>query len=69
MLTWVQQARVAPERVPTRVRWPTCRTQVKCCLLLLDIDGADELVCHLFNTLLDAVKCVWAPVARRLRAE
>lgn len=36
---------------------PTCALrQVKCSLLILDLPNAEELVCNLFATLLDAVK-------------
>lgn len=47
----------------TPLRWRACTTpparrrpQVKCSVLALDLPGAEELVCALFATLLDAVK-------------
>lgn len=52
--------RVPPPRLLTShhpfLAHPSITAQVKCSLLILDLPGAEELVCSLCATLLDAIK-------------
>lgn len=55
---WSADCRPSVRRPPTQVRHRAmpCSAQVKCSVLMLDLPGAEELVCELFSTLLDAIK-------------
>ena len=45
---------------------PMCM-QTKCSVLLLDLDGEEDLVCDLVRLLFDVIKCVLLPASTTLR--